>query len=117
MPTFRPGDVVRVPFPYVETPVHEVRPALVVSSSALGPNRDLFWAVMITSAANRGWPGDVSVEQDHREFGLPAPSVIRTEKIAVLEAGLASLLGRVSDGILAEVQARVTDYLGLPIPG
>ena len=113
MPTFRPGDVVRVPFPYVETAVHEVRPALVVSAASLGPHQDLFWAVMITSAANRGWPGDVSLEHDHQEYGLTAPSVIRTEKIAVLEAGVASLLGRVNDGILAIVHAKVAAYLGL----
>jgi mRNA interferase MazF len=115
MQTFKPGDVVRVPFPYVETPFHEVRPALVVSTSTLGPNQDLLWAVMITSATNRGWPGDVSVETDHQTFGLPAPSLIRTEKIAVFEAGMASLLGRVSGDILADVQARMAGYLELTL--
>jgi mRNA interferase MazF len=113
MPIFEPGDVIRVPFPYVETPVREARPALVISCSTLGPKQDLLWAVMITSAANRGWPGDISVEVDHKNFGLPAPSVIRTEKVAVLEAGSATKLGRVSDAILTEVQGKIGDYLGL----
>ena len=112
MPTFKPGDVVRVPFPYVETPVRQVRPALVISAVQMGPKNDLFWAVMITSAANRGWPGDVSIEEQHRDFGLPAPSVIRTEKIAVIEEASATRLGSVSDGILTEVQVRVAGYLG-----
>jgi mRNA interferase MazF len=115
MPTFKPGDVVRVPFPYVETPFQEVRPALVVTTSKLGPNQDLFWAVMITSAGNRGWPGDVSLETDYETFGLPAPSLIRTEKIAVLETGKASLLGRVSGDILADVRARMAAYLELSV--
>jgi mRNA interferase MazF len=113
MPTFNPGDVVRVPFPYVETPVREVRPALVLSAEPIGPQNDLFWAVMITSSSNRGWPGDVSIEQDHKAYGLPAPSVIRTEKIAVLEEGSATRLGSVSDAVLADVQARVAAFLGL----
>jgi mRNA interferase MazF len=113
MPIFKPGDVVRVPFPYVETPVREVRPALVLSSAQIGPQDDLFWAVMITSSANRGWPGDVSIEEQHKAFGLPAPSVIRTEKIAVLEESSATRLGSVSNAILIEVQARVAAYLGL----
>ncbi len=117
MPTFKPGDVVRVPFPYVETPVHEVRPALVISSARLGPHKDLFWAVMITSAVNKGWPGDVSIEKEYRAFGLPAPSVIRSAKIAVLEAGAATRLGHVSPAILAEVQSRIAGYLGLTVGG
>ena len=113
MPTFKPGDVVRVPFPCVEIPIREVRPALVVSAAAIGPNGDMVWAVMITSSANRGWPGDVSIEENYKAFGLPAPSVIRTEKITVLEEDSAKRLGRVSDEILAEVQDRIARYLGL----
>ncbi len=113
MPIFEPGDVVRVPFPYVEVPVREMRPALIVSVAALGPRQDLYWTVMITSAANRGWRSDVSVEEDYKSYGLPVPSVIRTEKIAVIEAGEASRLGRVSDGILSEVRTRVAGHLGL----
>jgi mRNA interferase MazF len=113
MPIFNPGDVVRVPFPYVEMPVYEMRPALVVSHTTLGVNRDLFWAVMITSAANRGWPGDVSVEHDYKAIGLPAPSIIRTEKIAVIEGGVASLLGQVSADTFDQVAAKLADYLGI----
>lgn len=111
MPIFKPGDVVRVPFPYVETPAREVRPALVISAAQMGPQKDLFWAVMITSSANRGWPGDVSIEEDHKAYGLPAPSVIRTEKIAVLEEGSATRLGSVSDAVLKDVQTRIAGYL------
>lgn len=112
MPTFKPGDIVRVPFPYVERPVREVRPALVISAAHIGPRLDLFWAVMITSSANRGWAGDVSIEENHKAFGLPAPSVIRTEKIAVLEEAGATRLGSVSEEVLADVQSRVAGYLG-----
>jgi mRNA interferase MazF len=115
MPIFKPGDIVRVPFPFVETPFQEVRPALVISAPPLGPTKNLFWALMITSAANKGWPGDISIEADHLAFGLPAPSVIRTEKIAVLEAQKATLLGAVSEEVLAQVKARVAGNLGLGV--
>jgi mRNA interferase MazF len=40
---------------------------------------------MITSAENRGWAGDVPVS-DLALAGLPAPSVIRTAKIATIDA-------------------------------
>jgi hypothetical protein len=34
---------------------------------------------MITSAENRGWPGDVEID-DPGAAGLPAPSLIQTAK-------------------------------------
>lgn len=113
MPIFSPGDIVRVPFPYVETAFREMRPALVITQAVLGPNADLFWALMITSAANRGWPGDVSLEDNYAAYGLPAPSVIRTEKVAVLESASANLLGAVGDALLAQVRARLAHYIGV----
>lgn len=80
MTGLRVWDVVRVPFPYTDRPVTQRRPALVVAI----PNEALAWVLMITSAANRGWPGDVEVT-DLAAAGLPVPSVIRTAKIATVE--------------------------------
>ena len=48
---------------------------------------------MITSAENRSWPDDVPVA-DLAKAGLPAPSVIRTAKIATIEAGDAERLAK-----------------------
>jgi len=42
---------------------------------------------MITSAENRIWSGDVPI-RDLAAAGLPAPSVIRTAKIATIEAAM-----------------------------
>ncbi|WP_419730698.1 hypothetical protein [Lichenicola sp.] len=47
---------------------------------------------MVTSAGNRGWPGDVGIS-DLAEAGLPAPSVVRAAKIATIEAGDAERIG------------------------
>jgi mRNA interferase MazF len=58
---------------------------------------------MITSAGNRGWPGDVLLAHDHAEAGLPVPSVIRTTKIATIEARHAQRIGRMSADRWAEV--------------
>ena len=41
--------------------------------------------LMVTSAANRGWPGDVAVS-DLAAAVLPAASVVRSAKIAMIEA-------------------------------
>jgi len=81
MPTFERGDVVRVPFPYTDREVRQHRPALVVSYGAIGDRGTLLWVLMITSAENRPWPGDVSLAKGYRQAGLPAPSLVRTAKI------------------------------------
>jgi mRNA interferase MazF len=94
MRTFEPGDVVKVPFPYTDRATRQRRPALVVSAAPLQQNHGLLWVLMITSAENRGWDGDVMVG-DLDAAGLPAPSVIRTAKVATIEARDAEPLGRI----------------------
>jgi mRNA interferase MazF len=93
MPTFEVWDIVKVPFPYTSRPVRQSRPALVVASRQFSAAGELLWVLMITSADNRPWPGDTAIS-DLREAGLPAPSVVRSAKIATIEAADAQLLGR-----------------------
>lgn len=95
MAVFSPGDVIKVPFPYVEMPVSRFRPALVVSSTELQERLGLVWVMMITSAKNRPWAGDVPVS-DEASAGLPAPSVIRCAKIATIEAARADRIGQLN---------------------
>ena len=46
MPRFERWTVVSVPFPYVERPIRQRRPALVVLTG-LGVAQDLLWVLMI----------------------------------------------------------------------
>ncbi|MGA8052880.1 MAG: type II toxin-antitoxin system PemK/MazF family toxin [Burkholderiales bacterium] len=110
MPTFRQGDVIKVPFTYTDRPTRQSRPALVVSTARLEDLHGLLWVVMITSAANRGWPGDVAVS-NLSLAGLPVPSVVRTAKIATIEAADATRLGRVPVGQLRQVIERIVGEL------
>lgn len=61
MATFKQGDVVKVPFPYTDQSTRQSRPALVLSSGDIEAAHRLLWVIMITSAENLGWPGDVAV--------------------------------------------------------
>ena len=90
MPTFKLWDVVKVPFPYTNRPVKEYRPALIVRIVEEGPG--LLWVLMITSAENRSWPGDVPI-RELKAAGLPAASVVRTAKVATIDAEAAYRLG------------------------
>lgn len=93
MPGFRVWDVVKVPFPYTNRPVQQRRPALVVACHGGEAMPMLLWVVMITSAAHRRWPHDVTIS-DTVEAGLPAPSIVRPTKIATMEADDAEWSGR-----------------------
>ncbi len=112
MPNFRRGDVVKVPYPYTDRSTRQSRPALVVSGGDLEATHGLLWVMMITSAENRGWPGDVAVN-DLAPAGLPAASVIRTAKIATIEAADATRLGRVAPALLRQVARALARQLGL----
>lgn len=113
MPTFEQGDVVRVPFPYTDRDTRQHRPALVISRRGLGAGERLCWVLMITSAENRRWPGDVPVVERHLDCGLPVPSLIRTAKIATIEASHADRLGAIPQPLLDDVRASLRGHLGL----
>jgi mRNA interferase MazF len=112
MPGFRRGDVVKVPFPYTDRSTRQSRPALVVSSSDLEKTHGLLWVLMITSAENRGWPGDVGIDV-LTGTGLPVPSVVRTAKIATIEARDATRLGKLPSATWRKVRNRVAREMGL----
>jgi mRNA interferase MazF len=111
MPTFKQGDVIKVPFPYTDRPTRQWRPALVVSTGGIEDLHGLLWVVMITSAQHRGWPGDVQVT-NLRMAGLPVPSVIRSAKVATIEASDATKLGRVPAAKLRQVTPKLIRELG-----
>ncbi|MGY3505079.1 type II toxin-antitoxin system PemK/MazF family toxin [Bradyrhizobium sp. USDA 4471] len=111
MAVFKQGDVVRVPFPYTDRSTRQHRPALVVSAGGIGENGNLLWVVMITSAENRTWPGDLAISR-YEEAGLPAPSIIRPCKIATIEARHAERLGRIKPRLMIEVLSEMRSILG-----
>lgn len=112
MPIFERGDVIRVPFPYTDRPVRQHRPALVASKRPTGEGGSLLWVLMITSSANRPWPGDVPLGDRWAAAGLPAPSTVRTAKIATIEARHADPLGRIGADKLRVVMQEIDDVLG-----
>lgn len=112
MPGFKQGDVVKVPFPYTDRATRQFRPALVVSVGGIEANHRLLWVLMITSAENRGWPGDVTIK-NLEQAGLPAPSVIRSAKIATIELADATRLGKIPAALLNQVINHISRELGL----
>ena len=110
MPTFDVWDIVKVPFPYTDRPVRQRRPALIVSRRDGNLNDDVLWVLMITSAENRGWSGDVVIS-DFVRAGLPAASIVRTAKIATIDGADAEQLGRLPTSDRPAVAAGLREQL------
>lgn len=112
MPTFKIGDVVKLPFPYTDKNVQESRPALVVGivddRSAIS---SLLWVVMITSRKKNLWVDDLEIA-DLATAGLPSASVIRPAKIATVDQRLAEIKGNISQELLGLVRAKIQKVLG-----
>jgi len=106
MAGFEVWQIVRVPFPYLNRPVRQYRPALVVACHAAEGMPDLLWVLMITSARHRRWAGDIEIV-DLATAGLPAPSMIRTMKVATIEASEAERIGVLPNAARKSVTALV----------
>ena len=84
MTTYKAGDIVTIPFPYVEGKKGKVRPTLLVSD-CIHAGYQYYYVVMITSKQNKEIiKGDVLVE-DVSQCGLIVPSIIRCSRIATLD--------------------------------
>jgi mRNA interferase MazF len=110
MPGCEVWDLVKVPFPYTNRPVTQRRPALVVAVQDGSGAPGLLWVLMVTSAANRGWQGDVIIS-NLNAAGLPAPSVVRCAKIATIEARDAERIGYLPRADCARVGASLRGSL------
>ena len=84
MSRFAPFTLIVVPFPYSDRLAEKRRPALVVSSPLLEGEHGLLWVAMVTSQLRTHGTGDVIVS-DLAAAGLPAPSLVRTTKLATIE--------------------------------
>jgi len=85
--TYKPFDVVVVPFPFTDIKADKRRPALILSSDTKF-NKKSGHAVlaMITSQKNSDWPLDTTLTGNH-QAGLKAPSKVRM-KLFTLDSRL-----------------------------
>jgi mRNA interferase MazF len=117
MASFEVWDVVKVAYPYADRPVRQHRPALIVAQHIAAASPALLWVLMITSAVHRRWPGDIEIS-DVTKAGLPVASIVRSAKIAKIEAVSALRIGCLSqlDRATArnEIAARVAGALETP---
>jgi mRNA interferase MazF len=86
MMNYKPGEIVLVPFPFIDKPVQKLRPALVLSSNVDGQTDNYLVLAMITSAKRSRWESDI-ILNEWQAAGLKAESIVRW-KIFTIEAVL-----------------------------
>jgi mRNA interferase MazF len=70
------GDVVVVPFPFVDLPADKRRPSVVLSRQSFNRENGHSICAMVTTATRTRWPSDIAID-DLEAAGLPRPCVIR----------------------------------------
>ena len=101
--TFRPFDVVVVPFPFADRPAVKRRPAVVVSSAAFNGRHDQVILAMVTSARQSNWPSDVHL-QDWRGAGLSVACRVRFKLFTLDETLVVRRVGALTAGDRAAVR-------------
>ena len=110
--TFKPFDVLVVPFPFTDSAAEKRRPALVLSAEPFQDRSGHLVCAMITSKENRGWPLDVELA-DLRAAGLPHASVVRMKIFTLDERFVLRKAGRLSAADSAAVQRSLRRLLPL----
>ncbi|MFI5337654.1 MAG: type II toxin-antitoxin system PemK/MazF family toxin [Opitutales bacterium] len=109
--TFKPFDVLVVPFPFTDSAAVKRRPAIVLSAPPFQIRSGHLVLAMITSRENRGWPLDTEIT-DLDAAGLPHPSVVRMKLFTLDER----FVLRQAGALAAADRGAVRRNLGLLFP-
>lgn len=110
--SFERYTVVRVPFPFTDRNTTKNRPALVISdAAAFNTPAGHSVMAMITSQGNVPWPLDCTLT-DLAAAGLPAPSKVRFKLFTLDHRLVKGKIGKLSPADVAVVRAGLASLLG-----
>jgi len=89
------GDIVVVPFPFVDRGAEKRRPSLVLSHSEFNNSHGHSICAMITTAARTKWPSDIAIE-NLTLAGLKYPCVVRWKLFTLPNAIILRRAGRLA---------------------
>ena len=108
---YEPGDVVVVPFPFVERAGARRRPALVLSTRSFNKAGHAVLA-MITTGSHAPWPGDLMIT-DLPAAGLRVECRVRLKLFTLDNRVIVRRIGRLGRANLGAVSASLSRYLML----
>jgi mRNA interferase MazF len=105
------GDVVIVPFPFVDLAAEKRRPSVVLSRQVFNESNGHSICAMITTAGNTVWPSDIAIG-DLDAAGLARPCVVRfklfTLPNAIILRRAGSLAENDHDNVVAAARTIMT---------
>ena len=90
------GDVVVVPFPFVDIAAEKRRPSIVLSRQAFNETNGHSICAMITTAARTIWPSDITIV-DLDAAGLPRSCVVRFKLFTLPNAIILRRAGKLAE--------------------
>jgi mRNA interferase MazF len=106
--SYKAGDLVDVPFPFIDTKTTKRRPSLVLSTPDFQLMTGSCILAMVTSAERSRWENDLVLES-WTLAGLRKPSVIRWKLFTLDETLILGRRGRLADPDLAAVRRSLTE--------
>ncbi|MEI8095789.1 MAG: type II toxin-antitoxin system PemK/MazF family toxin [Spirochaetales bacterium] len=117
MTTFESGDLVEVPFPFIDSQNTKLRPALVLSTPDFQRQSGACILAMITSAERNRWGNDFVLES-WAEAGLQKPSLVRWKVFTLDDSLIVRRRGRLKDNDLARIRDALAQvFSGWSLPG
>lgn len=102
MMIYNPGDIVDVPFPFIDTAGKKLRPALVLTGQHFGRSSGAVVLMMATSAERSRWETDITLD-GWEDAGLRKASMVRWKIFTLDEQLIVSRRG----ALTAEDQQKV----------
>ncbi len=115
MTSYKPGQVILIPFPFTDLSTHKQRPALVISSRRFNRTHSDLIVIALTSQLSQPPSNDEYLlsEIEQREAGLPKESMIKLGKIVTLDQRLVRRsLGQLPSTSIATVIAGINEIIG-----
>jgi len=104
------GNIVIVPFPFVDNAKSKSRPALIVSSKAFNESHSHSVMAMITTSTSTSWESDVLI-QNLKLAGLPVKSSIRVKLFTLDNRLIKKTIGSLDQATTKEIKKVISSYL------
>ena len=108
--TYKPGTVVRVPFPFVDSGATKHRPAVVLSAKIFSTDHRHSAMAMITSVKHSSWSSDVAIS-GLAVTGLTSPSLVRFKLFTLDNRLISNSIGELSGSDWSSVAAMLGSIL------
>ena len=110
--TFKPWDIVLIPFPFTDLSATKKRPAVVVSSETYNSGQDVMLLFLTSNVSATPRPGDYLLAE-WETANLPKPSMIRMKLMTLDKDLILKKLGEIQEGDILKIKEELKEFFGL----